>query len=132
MADLSSFKPNTDVIEVILTEPDGDPILKDDGKEMSITVYSPFSKEFKEVQYEQTDKRLNKASKNRKIVLTAKEIDEASIELLSHVTKSWDIQLSDKCPKLTIDAAYDLYSTYPWIKEQVEEAINSASSFTKA
>jgi hypothetical protein len=131
--DLLDFKPKSDTIEVILNHPATlEPILKADGTEMSITVYAPHSKVYKDALHEQTNRRLQKAQKTKKFSMTSEEVEQSSLEVLARVTKEWDIVLGGKTPKLDIQSATELYRDYPWIKDQVEEAVNDNASFLKA
>jgi hypothetical protein len=131
--DLLDLKPKADTIEVILNHPVTlEPIAKEDGTEMSITVYAPHSKVYKEALHEQINRRLQKAQKSKKFSLTSEEAEQSALEVLSRVTKEWDIVLGGKTPKLDFQSAVDLYRDYPWIKDQVEEALNDTASFLKA
>jgi hypothetical protein len=131
--DLLDLKPKSDTIEVILNHPATlEPILKADGTEMSITVYAPHSKVYKDALHEQTNRRLQKAQKTKKFSMTSEEVEQSSLEVLARVTKEWDIVLGGKTPKLDIQSATELYRDYPWIKDQVEEAVNDNASFLKA
>lgn len=131
--DLLDLKPKSDTIEVILNHPATlEPILKADGTEMSITVYAPHSKVYKDALHEQTNRRLQKAQKTKKFSMTSEEVEQSSLEVLARITKEWDIVLGGKTPKLDIQSATELYRDYPWIKDQVEEAVNDNASFLKA
>jgi|NOAtaT_7_FD_contig_21_10434865_length_601_multi_5_in_0_out_0_2 hypothetical protein len=131
--DLLDLKPKSETIEVILTHPVSlEPICKEDGTEMSITVYAPHSKVYKEALHEQTNRRIQKAQKTKKFTLTSEDAEQSSLEVLARVTKEWDIVVGGKTPKMDFQTAMDLYREYPWIKEQIEEAINDTASFLKA
>mgnify|MGYP000311252868 CR=1 FL=1 len=76
MADLASMIPTDDTIVVNLKHPlTEEPLTKDDGKEMTITVYAPHSSIYKAVVHEQTNKRIQKAAKGKKITFTAEELE---------------------------------------------------------
>ena len=131
--DLNDLKPKSDTVEVILMHPStGDPLTKADGTEMSITVYGTHSKVYRAVDFEQKNKYLQKARKQRKIDIKAEDIESNGLEVLSKLVKEWDIVISGKCPELTVDNAMNLFRDYPWIKDQVEEAISDTNSFMKA
>ena len=133
MADLSQLVPTSDIITVLLKHPVTDEILKkDDGTEMSITVYATHTKEYKAVIHEQTNKRIQKAQKNKKIVFSAEDIEIASVEVLAKTTKEWDLQFNKKPIKFSVAEAIDLYQKFPWIKDQVTEAQEDYTSFLKA
>lgn len=128
--DLSSLKPKSNVIEVILKHPgNGDTLVKPDGTEQSITVYAPHSKEYKKALYAQQNERLKKAQAGNKVEIDAEEIADIRIQLLADVTKSWDILIDGKCPKLTPAKARSLYEEIFWIPGQIEEEIEGYLGF---
>jgi len=130
--DLSKLIPTDDTITVSLKHPITDePLTKDDGKEMTITVYAPHSAQYKAAVHEQTNKRIQKAAKGKKVTFTAEDIESATLELLAKTTKEWSIQLNGKSPKFSIDEAADLYAKLPWLKNQVVEAQEDYSAFLK-
>lgn len=130
--DLAKLIPTDDTIVVSLKHPITDEILtKDDGKEMTITVYAPHSAQYKAAVHEQTNKRIQKAAKGKKVTFTAEDIESATLELLAKTTKEWSIQLNGKSPKFSIDEAADLYAKLPWLKQQVIEAQEDYSAFLK-
>lgn len=130
--DLQSLIPTDDTIVVELKHPvTEDLLLKDDGKAMTITVYAPHSSIYKAAIHEQTNKRIQKASKGKKITFTAEELENTSLELLAKTTKDWSIQLNGKSPKYSVGEAMDLYAKLPWLKQQVLEAQEDYSAFLK-
>lgn len=130
--DLSNLIPSEDTITITIKHPISDePLVKDDGKEMTITVYAPHSHQYKMVMHEQTNKRLQKASKSKKFTMSAEEIESASLEVMSKTTKDWSIQLNGKAPKFSQKEAYDLYAKLPWLKQQVLEGQEDYSAFLK-
>lgn len=133
MADLFNMIPTDDTIVITVKHPlTEEPLLKDDGKEMTITVYAPHSAQYKSAIHEQTNKRIQKASKGKKITFTAEDIDNSTLELLAKTTKDWNIQLNGKSPKFSSGEAVDLYGKLPWLKQQVLEAQEDYSAFLKA
>jgi hypothetical protein len=130
--DLSKLIPTDDVIVVNVKHPMTEEVLlKDDGKEMTITVYAPHSSQYKSVVHEQTNKRIQKASKGKRITFTAEEIENATLDLLAKTTKDWNIQLNGKSPKFSVAEATDLYGKLPWLKSQILEAQEDYSAFLK-
>jgi len=131
--DLKDFTPKSDEVEVVVVHPvNGDPLTNEDGSNMVIVLHAPHSKPYKEAMYEQTNKRLKVAQSASGMDLTAQDLEEASLELLSKSTKSWDITYDGKKPKLTADKAKAIYDELFWLKPQLEEAINNAEVFMKA
>ena len=132
--DLKNFAPSADTLEVTLRHPgNGEPLLNE-GKdeEMTITVALPHSKAYKKVLYGITDKNLKTAQANPDKVKTSQYLADVSLELVSGITLSWDITLDGKCPKLTQSKAKEIYEEYPWIKTQVEKAVEAQVNFTLA
>ena len=131
--DLKDFAPKSDEVEVVVKHPvNGEPLTNKDGSDMVIVLHAPHSKAYKEVLYEQTNKRLKAAQGSGNTDFTAQDLEEASLELLSKVTKSWKITYDDKQPKLTVAKAKAIYDELFWLKPQLEGAINNAEVFTKA
>ena len=132
MADLFQMIPTDDTITVELKHPvTEDTLVKDDGKPMTITVYAPHSSIYKTQMHEQTNKRIQKAAKGKKVTFTAEELENAMLELLAKTTKDWSIQLNNKSPKYSVAEAMDLYAKLPWLKQQVLEAQEDYSAFLK-
>lgn len=125
--DLINYTPKSDTVEVILTNPNtGEIFVNDDGSEMSITVWAPHSKPYKEASYDFVDEKIAQGNKN----FTARELDEKSLRLLSKITKEWDITFSGEKPELTEEKAREVYERVFWIKGQVEKAIDESVVFT--
>jgi hypothetical protein len=132
MADLFALIPVDDTISVVIKHPSTDePLVKDDGKEMTVTVYAPHSAQYKSAIHEQTNRRIQKASKSKKVTFTAEELENATLELLAKTTKDWHIQLNGKSPKFSVAEAVDLYSKLPWLRQQVMDAQEDYSTFLK-
>ena len=131
--DLKDLTPTNDTVDVKLVHPvTFDPLVNDDGSQMTITVYAQHSKEYKKASHEQTNRRLKQAQGRKRIEITAEDIEDMSVEMLAQTTKSWDITFDGKKPKLTIEKAKDIYKEVFWIRDQIEEALSSSLDFTKA
>jgi len=136
--DLKNLIPTTETIEVTLTYPNGHEkvgqvLQNDDGTDMTITVYAPHSKEYKAAVHEQTNIRLKQMQKGGRNanVITAEELEVATIKMLVKTTKDWNITLDEKQPKFTHEDATALYEKAYWIKDQLEEAVAEAEVFTQ-
>lgn len=131
--DLKDLKPNSDTIVVTLHHPATFETLKtEDGKDMTIEVYAPHSLKYKEVLHEQGNRQLEKMQKNKKYKYTVQELEEFNLERLSKTTKDWHIQLNGVKPKFTLAKATELYRDYPWIVEQIQEAVTDNALFLTA
>ena len=132
MADLFNMIPTDYTVVVTLKHPATDEVLtKDDGSPMTITVYAPHSSVYKAVMHEQTNKRIQKAAKAKKVTITAEELENSQLEILAKTTKDWSIQLNGKTPKFSIAEAMDLYGKIAWLRAQVIEEQENYSDFLK-
>ena len=131
--DLMNLKPTSDTVEVKLVHPNtGDTLKNDDKTDMTIIVHASHSKEYKTALHEQTNKRLKAMQSGKKQEITAQDMEEATLTLLSKVTADWNITYDGEKPKLTVAKAKDLYDEVFWIKDQIEEAVADSLDFTKA
>lgn len=131
--DLMNLKPTSDTVEVTLVHPNtGDTLKNDDKSDMTITIHASHSKEYKAAMHEQTNKRLKVMQSGKKQEITAQDMEEAGLTLLSKITASWNITYGGEKPKLTVAKAKDLYNEVFWIKDQIEEALADSLDFTKA
>lgn len=132
MTDLMNFKPKTDTVEMILKNPKtGEAILKEDGTEMSITVYGSHTRQYKDAIHSQSDARMERAAKAKdgNLKLKSKDIETFSIDLAVAITAEWDIVLGGKTPPLK--EAKNIYDQFPWIRSQVLEAVDDFENFMK-
>lgn len=130
--DLSTFIPSSDTVIVTLKHPvSGETLTKDDGTPMTVTAYAPHSKEYKAVVHALANKRIQKAQKTKKMLLTAEEIEQSALEMLVETTKDFDLQMGGKPVKFSTESATDVYQKFPWIKDQVAEAQEDYSAFLK-
>ena len=136
MADLNDLKPKADTIDVVLRHPATEETLTytkgKDKVEMTIQVYNPYSAPYKAALHTQTNKRLSKSAKARKTTYTAEELDSSALDLLVSITAGWDIFIGGENPKFSNAKAKEVYDTFPWIRDQIEEALNDTAAFMKA
>ena len=127
--DLKALSPTKETIEVIVMDPRdmSVPFLNDDETEMTIELYAPHTKEYKKAIYAQATSRMKQNSDDIDFEL----LENASVELLAQITKSWDITYDGKKPKLTEEKAKEVYTEIFWLKAQVQEAVNNFQVFTK-
>lgn len=131
--DLANLKPTSDTVEVFIKHPTTfDQLSNDDGSEMTITVYAPHSKEYKQVAHAKMDQRLKQAQNKKKVEITAADLEKAGIELLAEVTKDWDITFGGEKPEFSVAKAKEVYEDVFWIRDQIEEAVAESLDFTKA
>ena len=130
--DLKDLTPNLDDLVVSVVHPVTDePLTNDDGTVMTITVLSPYSKAYKKLQHEQISKRLKKAQKSKSEDIDYSDIEEATLEVLSKATKSWNITFGGEKPVLTAAKAKTMYEEVFWLKNLLEEEVTDSMAFMK-
>lgn len=132
--DLKALKPQSDIITVELKHPStGESLLNIDDTPMTITVWAAHSKEYKSVIHEAANKRLKKAAKtkNKQVDLTIEEIEQQGLDLAVAVIKDWNITYGEDMPKFSRDLASEIYKELFWVREQVDEAVESVDVFTQ-
>lgn len=130
--DLENFKLPQETVDVKLVHPTTfETLLNDDGTEMVITMYSPYSAHSKKVERDFMNRKLKVAERKGKITLTADEIAENSLISLAKNTKSWNITVGGEKPECSFDRAKKLYEEIPMIAEQVDEGIANYDFFPK-
>lgn len=131
--DLMDLTPTTDIIVVTIKNPSTDePLKNDDGSDMTITVYAPYSKEYKAVVHAIANRRIKAAQGKKSVEYTVEDIESASLEGLAKTTKEWNITYGGEVPKLTEAKAKEVYDKVFWIKAQVEQGVEDSLGFMKA
>jgi len=130
--DLKDLTPSSDTVEVTIVHPATlETLTNDDKSPMTITLHAPHSKAYKSAVHEQTNKRLKKAQGKKGLEITAEELEDAGLELLAKATKDWNITFGGEQPKFSSTKAKAIYSEVFWLREQIEEALNSSLDFMK-
>lgn len=131
MTDLKSLVPlDTHTFEV-KSPIDGKVLTKDNGKPMTITIYSPYSDKFKQVAHAQAKKRLSKAKGSEVKELTLEDYEDFAIGTMAETTSGWDIQFDKKALPFSEEKAQEIYRMLPWLVEQVKEAQDRITNFFK-
>jgi len=135
--DLKNLTPKeeTVTIELSYVDKNGDRVtIMNEGKDpdpMTITVYLPHTKQYKAVQHEMTNQRIQKMSQGKKGVgLTSEDLEQIAIESLVKTTVDWNITYEGKKPKFSVDKAREIYAV-PLIRECIESGVADAMDFTK-
>lgn len=130
--DIKNLIPSVDTVEVELRNPmNEEPLKNDDGSVMTITMWLPHSKTYKEVRHSQTDRRIKQSRKKNAATITAEDIDNETVELLVKTTASWNITYDSKKVKFSEEKADEIYKLASWIPEQLFEGVAEAEVFTK-
>lgn len=130
------LKPTSDEIVVTLKDPRNfeETLKNSDGTDMTWTLFAPHTKEHKEAMYTQTDARIKKMSEDGKVEVTkftARDLDEAALELYVSTTKSLNIDIDETGKKATVKQVRKLLEELFWIKLQLDEGLETFEVFTK-
>jgi len=115
-----------------LAGPDGTLLYDEESKEpVTITLMGADSNLFTSARHQMLTKRLKKQlGRRNQLHLTAEEMDNETLDILVKCTLSWEhIVVSAARPPCTAENVRNLYRTYPWIREQVDEFIGDRSNF---
>jgi len=126
--DLKNFVPSNDNVEVELKIKDKN-LKNADGTNMTITVMSPYSKEYKEVVHKLSNERmknLKEASDETKF----QDFEEFALNVMVETTVDWNITWEGKKPKFNKKLAREIYDSAFWIKILVNEATAKLVDFT--
>lgn len=130
--DLNDYIPTSDVLEVTLKIKDT-VLTNEDGTPMTITFYSPHSKEAKAIKHDMVDERISSMSKDGEgtTSLSSAQVDEINTKSLARNIKSWNITMGGKQPKLKEASAIDVLSKAFWIEGLYNEAVEKTMGFMK-
>ena len=125
--DLKNFVPSTDNLEVELKLNDKN-LKNADGSNMTITVMSPYSKEYKAILNQLSNERIKARSKDKEDKI--EDFEDFSLDLLAKTTVDWNITWDGEKPKVSKELAKDIYSQAFWIKLLISEAQAKLVDFT--
>lgn len=121
--DLKDFIPSEDNVVVELKIKDK-PLLNKDGTPMTITLLSPYSKEYKAVLYKASNERI----KNKDFDI--ERFEEFEISALVDTTVDWNITWDGKKVDFTKELAKEIYDKATWIRLLIKEANSDLADFT--
>lgn len=124
MSDLSNFVPKSDTITVEL-ELNNEKILNDDDSPMTITVYGPWTKQYRSQGFRLASEHIKKNKED----ISFEDLDESNLNLLASVTVDWDITYNGEKPKFSFEKAKEVYGHIYWIPPLLESEINKAGDF---
>lgn len=133
--DLLDLMPKSDDIVTVLRHPQTNDILtNEDGSDMTITRYSPYSKEYEEAADGQVDVALKKARASEDKDISFAESKALRTQFLVDTIKEWNITFGGEKIKFSKKKALEIISDPRafWIKDQLEEEENNVKGFTKA
>lgn len=130
MSDLKSLIPNDMHTFEVRHPVSAEVLTKDNGKPMTITIYSPYSDKFKQVAHAQAKKRLSKAKGvDAQKELTIDDYTEFALDTLAATTHAWDLQFDKKSLPFSEERAKQLYKELPWLIDQVKDVQDRISNF---
>lgn len=124
--DLMNFVPSSDNVEVELKIKNKN-LTNADGSNMTITVLSPYSKEYRKVLQNITEEELKK-KEDKDYVLES--VEDFSINLLAKSTVKWDITWDGKKVDYSEELAKEIYTKAFWIRLLIQDAQASLADFT--
>ena len=129
LSKLDTVSAASQAVWMDLYHPITDEKMVDAGGAWRIQVLGGDSKEFKRaISFEH-----EKAAKSRKKVMSLEKQDQGGINALAAITVGWEnIRLGGKPLPFSRDNAVELYSAYPWIKEQVDAFTAERANFLKS
>lgn len=106
-------------------------VLKDaSGQPVTITLIGSDSDKVRKRQRLEINKRLKRGNRAK---ITAEELDEDAVNLLSLCTVSWSgIEFESKTLDCTAENASMIYQRLPWLREQVDSFVGDRGNFLKA
>lgn len=119
-----------DTVEVELHLPNGTPLVNDDGTPMAVVLHGLYSEKYRSVVEKQQGDRIKRSQRmGGKPTIDPKEIRESRTTLLVSCTDSWTITLNGECPKCTEASVRQVYEKYPFIRDQVSDALEEPQAF---
>jgi hypothetical protein len=120
--------------EVVLYDPaSGAVLLNADKSEMTITLYGPYSEQYKAAERAQTNRRLARAQRSgRGITITAEQIEAESFDLLVKCVAGWNITLDKEPEPFSESAVRDTLTEFPWVRAQVDAGFGDTAAFLEA
>jgi hypothetical protein len=107
----------------------GDALVDESGKPITIELMGMDSPEYRNKQREIQSRRMSKLMKGKGSPMLS---DAEACELLASATKGWaGIVEEGKTVKFSTKAAFDLYMSHFWIREQVDVFIADRANFFK-
>lgn len=107
------------------------------GDDLGITIHvlGRDSDTFKAVETRQLTQRMERVRRSGRNTnaFTPEQANEDAIELLASSTTGWsdNFVVDGKPMPFSVAAAEQIYARFPWIREQVDQAVGDRANFTK-
>ena len=126
--DLKNFVPSTDNVVVELKIKDK-PLKNKDDTPMTITVMSPYSKQYKEAVNRLSNERIKLMKEKGEDEDRVTDYEEFALNVLVDTTVDWDITWGEDKPKFSKELAKEIYESAFWIKMLIKEAQAKLADF---
>lgn len=127
--DLKNFVPSNDNVEVELKIKDKN-LKNEDGSNMTITVMSPYAKEYKEIVHTLSRDRIKAMKDKPEDGDSVSDFEQFALNVLIETTVDWNITWDGKKPKFNKELAREIYESAFWIKMLINEAQSKLGDFT--
>ena len=121
--DIKDFIPSEDNVTVDLKIKDKN-LTNADGSNMTVTVLSPFSKQYRKILQSITEERIKSKDNDDQ------DFDTFITQTLVDATVDWNITYGDEKPKFSKELAKEIYDKAFWIRSQIQEAQAKLSDFS--
>lgn len=103
----------------------GENLSGEDGKPITITLLGSDSGEYRKKLRSTANQRIATRKKQ-----TVEQLEQEGVGLLAAVTTGWhNIIVNGETLQFSKEKAAELYTQYPWIREQVDEFVNERANF---
>lgn len=118
--------PASDTV-VIELKYKGEVLTNADGSPMTVEVYLPHAKEYREIRHKQADFIISKGEEK----LKSSEYEDLGYNFMADTTKGWNITLSEgDQPKFSKKKAREVYEKLPFIVELIRDVVDKQEVFT--
>lgn len=129
MADLGNLGKVKETGTLVLHHPETDETLyDDDGNEMYVELYGQDSKQYKQITNAQQNRNIQKMQRGKR-GMTAEQMEANALEILAGCTVSWNIVINGEKPECDEATVKQVYTDYPWLREQVDNFIYDRTNF---
>lgn len=126
--DIGAVKETTDI--TIYHPVTGEPLLNADKSEMTVTIHGPYSKRYKEAERAQQNRRFQRAQRSgRGMNLTAEQLEAETFNLMLKCIDNWNVTLDKEPEPFSTEAAREILTEKPWLREQISAAFSDTSAF---
>lgn len=123
---------NEGAVMVVMHPTKEAPLLHEDGRPFTITLYGKDSDKYRDAFRDQNDRNIIGQQRTKNPLKTA-VMERGNIELLVAATKEWDVVLEGTEPAPSNAAAYRAaYTKFPWLLDQVDRFVGTTGNFLKA